>query len=370
MKKFWNFFRNEEGERVLRLEGPIDEDSLWGDEITPKAFREELEEEEGDVTVWVNSPGGNVFAAAEIYTMLCDHKGKITVKIDAIAASAASVVAMAGDRVLMSPVAMLMVHDPMTIAMGNAKDMEKAITTLNEVKESIINAYARKSGLSRNKIAKLMSDETWMNAKKAVELGFADEILFAKDERQDDVSEEPEKPVESEGPKEPEKGQDDDKKIETRVKAGVKAVFKDWEPYSTRLMGQTILNRLVCTTEDTAPADEEPCETAGLQADVESVTAGVDPAGEEKNPGTNTEVDTPGGTDNSAEADTLQHCTAENAESEEDAIEPVMIEAPVEEEKPPAVTDVPEAPVIGMDGHTKDGAMPYELLMKQLEFLR
>ena len=80
MKKFWNFIRNDAGERVLRLEGPIDEESFWGDEVTPRMFREELEAEEGDLTVWINSPGGNVFAAAEIYTMLCDHKGKITVK--------------------------------------------------------------------------------------------------------------------------------------------------------------------------------------------------------------------------------------------------------------------------------------------------
>ena len=166
MKKFWNFIRNDAGERVLRLEGPIDEESFLGDEVTPSAFRDELEAEEGDVTVWINSPGGNVFAASEIYTMLCDHKGKVTVKIDAIAASAASVIAMAGDTVLMSPVAMLMVHDPMTIAMGNTRDMEKAISTLNEVKESIINAYVQKTGMSRNRVSKLMENETWMNAKK------------------------------------------------------------------------------------------------------------------------------------------------------------------------------------------------------------
>ena len=110
-KKFWDFIKNDAGERVLRLEGPIDSDNFWGDEITPKMFREELESGEGDITVWINSPGGSVFAAAEIYTMLCDYKGKVTVKIDAIAASAASVVAMAGERVLMSPVAMLMLHD-------------------------------------------------------------------------------------------------------------------------------------------------------------------------------------------------------------------------------------------------------------------
>ena len=130
MKKFWNWIHDDSGGRILRLEGPIDEDSIWGDEITPKAFREELEAEDGDVTVWVNSPGGNVFAAAEIYTMLKDYGGSVTVKIASIAASAASVVAMAGAQVQMSPTALLMIHDPSTIAMGNAKDMEKAITTL------------------------------------------------------------------------------------------------------------------------------------------------------------------------------------------------------------------------------------------------
>lgn len=107
MKKFWNWIKDSDETRTLRLEGPIDEESFWGDEITPQMFRDELNAGEGDVTVWINSPGGNVFAAAEIYTMLKDYKGRITVKIDAIAASAASVVAMAGDVVQMSPVAML-----------------------------------------------------------------------------------------------------------------------------------------------------------------------------------------------------------------------------------------------------------------------
>lgn len=121
MKKFWNWIKNSDDTRILRLEGPIDEESFWGDEITPQMFRDELESGEGNVTVWINSPGGNVFAAAEIYTMLKDYKGSITVKIDAIAASAASVVAMAGDTVQMSPVAMLMIHDPSTVAMGNTQ---------------------------------------------------------------------------------------------------------------------------------------------------------------------------------------------------------------------------------------------------------
>ena len=229
MKRFWNWIRNEAGGRVLRLEGPIDEESFWGDEVTPKAFREELEADSGDVTVWINSPGGNVFAAAEIYTMLRDYQGAVTVKIDAIAASAASVIAMAGNKVLMSPVAMLMIHDPSTIAMGNARDMEKAISTLNEVKESIINAYAFKTGLTHSRIAKLMENETWMNAKKAVELGFADEILFEAVEPEEDPDEE--------DPDEGEDGTDPEEEKE-------EGIHLTAQMYSSRQMGLTILNRL------------------------------------------------------------------------------------------------------------------------------
>ena len=239
MKRFWNWIRNEAGGRVLRLEGPIDEESFWGDEVTPKAFREELEADSGDITVWINSPGGNVFAAAEIYTMLRDYQGTVTVKIDAIAASAASVIAMAGNKVLMSPVAMLMIHDPSTIAMGNARDMEKAISTLNEVKESIINAYAFKTGLTRSRIAKLMENETWMNAKKAVELGFADEILFEA------VG--PEKEPDEEDPDEGEDGNDPEKE----KKEGIHLTA---QMYSSRQMGLTILNRLG-VREERPPSD-------------------------------------------------------------------------------------------------------------------
>lgn len=140
MKKFWNWIKDSDETRTLRLEGPIDEESFWGDEITPQMFRDELNAGEGDVTVWINSPGGNVFAAAEIYTMLKDYKGSITVKIDAIAASAASVVAMAGDIVQMSPVAMLMIHDPSTVAMGNTKDKKS-----NKVKYGLKNCHYAKA---------------------------------------------------------------------------------------------------------------------------------------------------------------------------------------------------------------------------------
>ena len=169
-KCFWNWVKNEDTmESELLFNGPISSDTWFGDEITPALFRDELSKINGNLTVWLNSPGGDCFAASQIYTMLRNHKGKVTVKIDGIAASAASVVAMAGDETLISPTGMLMCHNPMTIAEGNKADMEKAIELLEEVKESIINAYAGKSGLSRNKIAKLMDEETWMNAEKALQ---------------------------------------------------------------------------------------------------------------------------------------------------------------------------------------------------------
>ena len=185
-KKFWNWKSrktlnqetNEEiVERVLSLNGTIAEESWFDDDVTPQLFKDELNAGSGDITVWINSPGGDSVAAAQIYNMLADYKGNVTVKIDGIAASAASVIAMAGDNVLMSPVSMLMIHNPMTVAMGDAAEMQKAIEMLSEVKESIMNAYEIKTGMSRAKISHLMDAETWMNANKAVELGFADGIL-------------------------------------------------------------------------------------------------------------------------------------------------------------------------------------------------
>ena len=276
MNIFWNWIRDATDGRVLRLEGPIDSDAFWGDEITPTAFRRELEAEEGDVTVWLNSPGGNVFAAAEIYTMLRDYKGAVTVKIASIAASAASVVAMAGDRVLMSPTALLMIHDPATIAMGDTKAMQQAITVLNEVKESIINAYAAKTGLRRSKIADLMAAETWLNAKKAVELGFADEILFAKD---DPDEEEPEE--EEETPDEPEETPEEpEEKTQKRRRPVPDAQLYQQRTAVAAMLGT--LNTVRIKPEDTLPT----------------------------------------------------------------------------------------APVIGMNGKTEDGAMPYEILRNQLDFLK
>ena len=305
MQKFWNWVHDDSGGRVLRLEGPIDSDSFWGDEITPQMFRDELYAEEGDIILWINSPGGNVFAAAEIYTMIQDYPGSVTVRIASIAASAASVVAMAGNLVQMSPTALLMIHDPSTIAMGNAKDMEKAITTLNEVKESIINAYAAKTGLSRNRISKLMSDETWLNAKKAVELGFADEILFVDKPKEDPDEDEPEEKPDAD-PDEPDKEEEGgDEKEEQKKPFKLKEAGAVWQ-YSTKAMGQTILNRLGVSDEAAVPETDAPAQ--------KSAEAGV-----------NTD--------------------------------------------PPAAEE-PKPPVIGMDGRTEDGSVPYEILKDRLEWMR
>lgn len=186
MKKFWNWknrtVTNEETqeqiqERTLFLNGTIAEESWFDDDVTPQLFKDELMFGSGNITVWINSPGGDCVAAAQIYNMLMDYHGDVTVKIDGIAASAASVIAMAGTKVLMSPTALMMIHNPLTVAIGDSEEMQKAIDMLSEVKESIINAYEIKTGLSRAKLSHLMDAETWMDANKAVELGFADEIM-------------------------------------------------------------------------------------------------------------------------------------------------------------------------------------------------
>lgn len=238
-RKFWNWVKNEgelESTRTLFLNGEISDETWYGDEVTPQLFKDELNADSGDITVWINSPGGDVFAAAQIYNMLRDYKGHVTVKIDGLAASAASVIAVAGDTVLVSPVAMMMIHNPATIAMGNTKDMEAAIAMLNEVKESILNAYVDKTGLSRNKLSKMMDDETWFNAKKAVELGFADKVLFAAEEKKN--PEEDQDPDEKEG-KEPEEdgeGDEDEKKK--------KFPFQNAYAYSRKSVADSFLNKV------------------------------------------------------------------------------------------------------------------------------
>ena len=339
MKKFWDWMRNEEGERVLRLEGPIDAESFWGDEITPQDFRDELESEGGNVILWINSPGGNVFAAAEIYTMLREYKGTVTVRIASIAASAASVVAMAGDTVQMSPTALLMCHDPMTLAMGNARDMEKAIATLDEVKQSIINAYQAKTGLSRNRISKIMENETWLNAKKAVELGFADEILYEQKKPQKSEEEAEEEQETSEEEKE-EEDEDSDSGKSMKLKASTAV----WQ-YSGRMMNETMLNHLGCLCHqakvpgDVAEEDDSPMndrETEGPPQNTPEPVDDIIPADEAK--------------------PVKEAQLTDNSPPEEDQVENVQ--------------PVDDTPVIGLDGKTEDGSMPYTILMEKLEWLK
>nr|DAW02801.1 MAG TPA: Putative ATP dependent Clp protease [Caudoviricetes sp.] len=238
-RKFWNWVKNEgelESTRTLFLNGEISDETWYGDEVTPQLFKDELNADSGDITVWINSPGGDVFAAAQIYNMLRDYKGHVTVKIDGLAASAASVIAVAGDTVLVSPVAMMMIHNPATIAMGNTKDMEAAIAMLNEVKESILNAYVDKTGLSRNKLSKMMDDETWFNAKKAVELGFADKVLFAAEEKKKPEEDQDPDEKEEKEPEEDGEGDEDEKKK--------KFSFQNAYAYSRKSVADSFLNKV------------------------------------------------------------------------------------------------------------------------------
>ena len=189
MNKFWNWIRNEDtGQRELYLEGVIAQESWYGDEVTPAAFKADLTDGQGPITLHINSCGGDCIAASMIYTMLMEYPFDVTVQIDGLAASAASVIAMAGTHVCMSPTALLMLHNPWTSAVGDTADMQKAIALLDEVKESILNAYEIKTGLDRQTLSQLMDQETWMSAYRAKELGFCDDVLFDGDESKEKVS--------------------------------------------------------------------------------------------------------------------------------------------------------------------------------------
>lgn len=178
--KFWNWKEPaaEGAPRELIMDGSIAAETWYGDEVTPGVFRAELHAGAGPVTLWINSPGGDCYAASQIYTMLKEYPGEVTVKIDGIAASAATVVAMAGDHVCMAPTACFFIHNPYMCAVGEASEMQQAAQMLGEVKEGIINAYEQKTGLARDKLSQMMDEQTMFNARKALELGFVDEILY------------------------------------------------------------------------------------------------------------------------------------------------------------------------------------------------
>lgn len=178
INRFWNFKNTAEKTGELTIYGPIASQTWYGDEISPKQFKDDLDAL-GDIntlSIYINSDGGDVFAGQAILSMLKRHKAKKTVYIDGLAASIASVIAMAGDTVIMPSNAMLMIHNPWTIALGNASDFRKMADDLDKIRESIISAYESKSALLRDEIIALMDAETWITAKEASEYGFADKI--------------------------------------------------------------------------------------------------------------------------------------------------------------------------------------------------
>lgn len=191
-KVFWNFSNNPQNEEeiVLRISGEIiSDDYAWIYEwfgipvASPNAFRKELAKYKGkNITVWIDSYGGDVFAAAGIYNALKEHDGKVITVVDGKAMSAASVIAMAGEEIQMSPVGIMMIHNPWSSAQGDAREMRHAADVLDEVKETIINAYQLKTGKSRKKISEMMDNESFMSAKAALKEGFADKILYTEGE--------------------------------------------------------------------------------------------------------------------------------------------------------------------------------------------
>ena len=179
---FWTY-RNEGEDGVLQIDGVLQVEEDWwdGGAVIARNIRRHIERSK-DVTVYINSPGGDVMAGAEIYTALREHseqgKGSVTVKVSGIAASAASVIAMAGDVVLMSPVAYMMIHNPWTMIAGNAADLRKQADVLDVIAEGLIAAYERRTGKTRDEIMDLLAGETYMSAQTCVDEGFADGILW------------------------------------------------------------------------------------------------------------------------------------------------------------------------------------------------
>lgn len=184
MGDFWNVEGN-----TLRIEGEINSDGWdwWNGrkrEGSATRLRNALSKMHGDVVVWLSSPGGSVVVGSEIYTMLRAYNGKVRVIVDGLAASAASVIAMAGDEVVMSPTAYMMIHCASTAVYGNRQAMEQGVEMLEEVDKGIISAYQRKTGRSAEELQVMMERETWMNAARAKELGFCDRILFEEEEEE------------------------------------------------------------------------------------------------------------------------------------------------------------------------------------------
>lgn len=173
----------------LLIEGIISGEEWWGDEFTPDMVRDELAKANGkEIRIIINSPGGECFAGAAIYNALLQYSGRKTVRVDGVAASMASVIAMVGDNIQMSPGSTMMIHRPSVMAWGNVKNLEKAIKMLEALEETMIPIYEERTGLSRDEIFTLLDEETWMSPEKAVELGFADSVVVVEKPEQAEAS--------------------------------------------------------------------------------------------------------------------------------------------------------------------------------------
>lgn len=159
-------------------------DYLGYENINPKAIKQALSDADGsDVTLEINSPGGYVDAGSEIYTALKEYQGQVIAKITGQACSAASWIALAADRVEMSPTAQMMIHRASTMSIGNSDDLASDLNALNSLDKSFVDLYSQRTGLDAQEVYRLMCNTTWMNAKEAVDKGFADEIMFQNDKK-------------------------------------------------------------------------------------------------------------------------------------------------------------------------------------------
>lgn len=191
MKKFWNFIKNESDNTAeLLLYGTISDNSWWSDSVSPKRFKEDLEKlgNVNQITVRIYSGGGDVFAANAIYSMLKDHQAEIIVKIDGLAASAATIIAMAGDKILIPENAYMMIHKVSTYIGGNINDIQKELELLEKIENTLLQTYVKRTGKTKEEIQALIDAETWLTGREAVEEGFADELMFEDEEEKEKIS--------------------------------------------------------------------------------------------------------------------------------------------------------------------------------------
>lgn len=180
--KFWSFKGSGDKRAELLLYGDISDSSWWGDEVTPKQFKADLDAlgDVAELDIYINSGGGDVFAGFAIYNMLKRHTAKKTVYVDGLAASVASVIAMAGDKIIMPENAMLMIHNAWAVAKGNKAKLRKIADEMDKIDGMLAGIYAARTGKPEADIVALLDAETWFTAQEAVGVGLADEVEASK----------------------------------------------------------------------------------------------------------------------------------------------------------------------------------------------